>query len=68
MISTIRSALLNPVIPYALVLAALPLFGFASQAAQARQTTTSVSPDASECVPVVACGLVWDRGNDAPYP
>jgi hypothetical protein len=47
MISTIRSALLNPAIPYALVLAALPLFGFASQAAQARQTTTSVSPDAS---------------------
>jgi hypothetical protein len=45
MISTIRSALLNPAIPYALVLAALPLFGFASQAAQARQApTTSILP------------------------
>jgi hypothetical protein len=68
MISKIRSALLNPAIPYALVLAALPLFGFPSQAAQARQTDNEFLPRRQRCVPVVAYSLVWGRGNDAPYP
>jgi uncharacterized protein len=59
MISPLRSALLNPAIPYVLVLAALSLFGLPSQATQARQRTTSFSLDsngASRLLPGVWSG------------